>query len=136
MAHYDQISDTMILCLVDDPDTYTKTTQSQYFRELLGAHRAFVASLRVIQGLPDTINPYKPPKNYKEAMSRPDNQECAEAYQKEYLGFEERGIFATVVSPKGAKILGTVTTTRLDYKTDNGVLTKRKVRMCVQGDLQ
>ncbi len=67
-------------------------------------------------------------------MSRPDNQEWAEAYQKEYLGFKERGVFATVVPPKGAKILGT--TTRLDYKIDDGVLTKRKVRMCVRGDQQ
>ena len=67
-------------------------------------------------------------------MSRPDNQEWAEAYQKEYLGFKERGVFATVVPPKGAKILGT--TTRLDYKIDNGLLTKRKVRMCVRGDHQ
>jgi hypothetical protein len=32
------------------------------------------------------------------------------------------------------KVLGT--TTRLDYKVDNGVLTKRKVRMCVRGDQQ
>ena len=28
------------------------------------------------------------------------------------------------------------TTTRLDYKIDNGVLSKRKVRMCVRGDQQ
>ncbi len=36
--------------------------------------------------------------------------------------------------PKEAKILGT--TTRLDSKIDNGVLAKRKVRMCVRGDQQ
>ncbi len=67
-------------------------------------------------------------------MRLPDNQEWAEAYQKEYLGFKEleRGIFATVMPPKAAQIMGT--TTRLDYKIDNGVLTERKVRMCVRGD--
>ena len=62
-------------------------------------------------------------------MSRPDNQEWAKAYMDEYLGFKERQVFETVALPKGAKVLGT--TTRLDYKIDNGVLTKRKVRMCV-----
>jgi hypothetical protein len=35
---------------------------------------------------------------------------------------------------QGDKSLGT--TTRLDYKVDNGVLTKRKVCMCVRGDQQ
>jgi hypothetical protein len=50
------------------------------------------------------------------------------------LGFKERQVFATVALPKGAKVLGT--TTRLDYKIDNGVLTKRNVRMCVRGDQQ
>ncbi len=111
-AHYDPTSDTLILHLLDEPDTYTKTTQSKYFRDIIGAQRAFVESLRVLQGLPGTIYPDKPPKNYKEAMSRPDNQEWAEADQKEYLGFKERGFFATIVLPKGAEILGT--TTRLD----------------------
>jgi hypothetical protein len=41
---------------------------------------------------------------------------------------------ATVALPKGAKL--SETTTRLDYKIDNGVLNKRKVRMCVRGDQQ
>ncbi len=36
--------------------------------------------------------------------------------------------------PNGAKIIGT--TTRLDHKIDNGVLSERKVRMCVRGNLQ
>ncbi len=76
-------------------------------------------------GLPHTINPDKPPKNYKDAMSRPDSQEWAKAYMDGYmgkLGFKERQFFATVALPKGAKVSGT--TTRLDYKIDNGVLTK------------
>ncbi len=64
-------------------------------------------------------------------MSRPDNQEWAQAYMDEYLGFKERQVFATVPLPKGGKVLST--TTLLDYKIDNGMLTKRKVRMCVRG---
>jgi hypothetical protein len=47
-----------------------------------------------MQGLSDsdTIDPDKPPRNYKYAMSSPDNQEWAEAYQKEFQGFKDRGI--------------------------------------------
>ena len=63
-----------------------------------------------------------------------DNQEWAEAYQKEFQGFEDRGVFATVRPPKGVKILGT--NTCLDYKIDNGVLDKQTVRMCALGNHQ
>ncbi len=84
-AHYDPESDTMILRLVDETDIYTKTTQQQYFNDILNVQRAFVASLRVVQELPDMIDPDKPPRNYKDAMSRLDNQEWVEAYQKELL---------------------------------------------------
>jgi hypothetical protein len=124
----------LILSLVDKTDTYTQTIQQQYFRDVLSVQQAFVASLRFVQGLPDFIDPDKPPINYKDAMSRPDNQEWAKAYMDEYLGFKERQVFPTVPLPKGTKVLGT--TTRLDYKVYNGVLTKRKVRMCVRGDQQ
>ncbi len=71
---------------------------------------------------PDTIDPVKLPWNYKDAMCRPENQEWAGAYQKEFQGFKDGVKFATVRPPKGAKILGT--TTRPDYKIDNGVLDK------------
>ncbi len=57
-------------------------------------------------------------------MNCPDNQEWAEACQKKFQGFKDRGVFATVRPPKGAKILGT--TTRLDYKIDNCVLDNRR----------
>ncbi len=67
-------------------------------------------------------------------MSHPDNQEWAGAYEKELQGFKDRGVFAKVRPPKGANILGT--TTRLDYKIDNGVLDKRKIRISVLGNHQ
>ncbi len=108
---------------MNETERYAKTTQQQYFRDVLSAQLAFVASLRVVQGLPDTIDSDKPPKNYKDAMSRPDNQEWAKAFMDEYLGFKERQVFATVALPKGAKLLET--TARLDYKIDNVVLNKR-----------
>jgi hypothetical protein len=77
-AHYDPTSDILILRL-------TTTTQIQYFKDILSVQRAFIASVRVIQGLPDTTDPDKPPKNYKAAMSRPDNQEPKELKEPKFL---------------------------------------------------
>ena len=67
-------------------------------------------------------------------MRRPDSQEWAEAYQKEFQGCKDRNVFAVVKPPPGTKVLGT--TTRTEYKVNNGVMEKRKVRMCVRGDQQ
>ena len=39
-----------------------------------------------LKGLPMSINPDRPPKNFKDAMSRDDKQEWAEAFDKEYRG--------------------------------------------------
>jgi len=87
-----------------------------------------------MQGLPDGIDPSKPPKNYRDSQSRIDAREWMEAYNKEYQGMMDRGAVRVAKPPPGAKILGT--TTRLEYKSDNGVFTKRKARMCVRGDQQ
>ncbi len=124
----------MILRLVNETETYTETTQLQRFQDLLALQTAFLASIRVVQGIPDNINPDKPPTSYKDAMSWSDAQEWDEAHQKEYKGFKDLNAFSTVPLPKGAKVLGT--TTQRDYKVDNGVFVKRKVRMCVRGDQQ
>jgi hypothetical protein len=43
-------------------------------------------------------------------------------------------VLSVVKLPQGAKVLGT--TTRLEYKINNGVFEKYKVRMCVRGDQQ
>ena len=97
---------------------------------------AFVATLqaRTVHRLPDNIDPDRPPKNFKDAMSRPDSQEWAEACQKEFQGCKDRNVFAVVRPPPGTKVFGT--TTRTEYKVNNGVMEKRKVRMCVPGDQQ
>ncbi len=87
-----------------------------------------------LEGMPDSINANKPPKNYKDAMSREDSREWQEAYFKEYKGMMDRGAVQAVKPPPGAKILGT--TTRTEYKTSNDIFDKRKVRMCVRGDQQ
>jgi hypothetical protein len=51
-----------------------------------------------VKGLPDSIDPSKPPRNYRHAMSLPDAQEWAEAYDMEYMGIKQCGIFETVLA--------------------------------------
>jgi hypothetical protein len=75
--------------LVNETDTYTKTTQMKR-EDLLARQTAFLASVRAVQGISDEINTDKPPTSYKDAMSRPDAQEWAEVHQKEYKGFMDR----------------------------------------------
>jgi hypothetical protein len=87
-----------------------------------------------VKGLPDSIDPSKPPRNYRDAMQREDRQEWAEAYDKEYQGFIEQGTLKIAKPEKGAKVLDT--TTRADYKVTNGVFDKRKIRLCVCGNQQ
>jgi hypothetical protein len=87
-----------------------------------------------VKGLPDSIDPNKPQRNYRDAMRREDRQEWAEAYDKEYQGFIEQGTLKIAKPEKGAKVLDT--TTRADYKVTNGVFDKRKIRLCVCGNQQ
>ncbi len=53
-----------------------------------------------LKDLPTSIDPNRPPKNFKDAMSRPDRQASAEAYKKKYRGFKERNAY-TIVRPEG-----------------------------------
>ena len=66
-------------------------------------------------------------------MKALDKQAWAEAYNLEYLGFVEQGVFKKVKPEPGVKIHDTIT--RLEYKEDNGDFLKVKARMCVRGDL-
>ncbi len=67
-------------------------------------------------------------------MKALDKQARAEAYNSEYQGFVERGVFKIVKPEPGVKIHDTIT--RLEYKEDNGDFLKVKARMCVRGDQQ
>ncbi len=87
-----------------------------------------------MKGLPDSKDPNKPLHNYRDVMQREDQQEWAEAYDKEYQGFIEQGTLKIARPEKGAKVLNT--TTRADYKVTNGVFDKRKIRPCVCGNQQ
>jgi hypothetical protein len=89
-----------------------------------------------VKGLLDSIDPNKPPRNYRNAKRREDRQEWAEAYDKEYQGFIEQGTLKIARPEKGAKVLDTTTCARADYKVTNGVFDKRKIRLCVCGNQQ
>jgi hypothetical protein len=67
-------------------------------------------------------------------MSRKDSALWAAAFNKEYVGFQERKVFKVVRPQPGVKILGTLT--RTEYKEDNGKFVKCKVRLVVRGDQQ
>ena len=65
-----------------------------------------------VKGLPNSIDPNKPPRNYRDAMTREDRQEWATAYMEEHQGFHEQGTLQVARPEPGAKILDT--TTRAD----------------------
>ncbi len=54
-----------------------------------------------IKGLPDSIDPTRPPKSYLEAMMREDAAEWSEAFMEEYTGFKKRAVFEMVWIEKG-----------------------------------
>ncbi len=116
--------------------------------EILTSVRVFMATkdqARVepdcgrIKGLPGNIDPTKPPKNFRGAMSREDRQEWAEAYDAEHQGFYEHQTLSISRPEPDAKISLVVlvgTTTYTKYKTVNEQFTKHKVLLCVMGNQQ
>jgi hypothetical protein len=84
-----------------------------------------------LKGLPDSIDPNKPPCNYRDAMQQEDLQEWAEAYENNYQGFIEQGTLKIAWPEQGAKVLRLDSTKRADYKVRNRVFDKRKIRLCV-----
>ena len=117
-VHYDPISDVMVLQVNTEERTFVRVTQKQFNLDMLDLlkaaavqHQANFAGMqhRSLQGLDPSINPDRPPRNFKDAMSRSDRQDWAEALNKEFLGFKDMKALAIVKPPKGAKILGTLT---------------------------
>jgi hypothetical protein len=141
--HFDASSGDMVMRVDDVPDTFTRVNQQQFLLDIVTmakreavTHQANMAEIshRVLKGLTIAINPDRPPRNFKDAMSRVDKQEWATAYDKEYQGFFERQAFKVVPAPPGVKIHDTLT--RLEYKEDNGTFLKRMVRLCARRDQQ
>ena len=133
-------NDEVILRCIGKDNTFCRTTQTQYLKDILNKQYATLCDVK--ESFEEDVNAHafaavdygKAPRSYRDAMSRIDREEWDEAYRAEYQGFIDRDVFEVVRPPPGVKILGT--TTVCDYKMDNGVFQKRKVRMCVRGDQQ
>jgi hypothetical protein len=142
-VHYDSTSDVMVMRVNTESNSYTRVTQHQWLMDMLDLCEAVSkeqqanfagVTHRTRKGLPPSINPDRPPKIYKDAMSTEDRQEWGEAFTKEYRGFVERGTFKAVRPRPGVEIHDTLTW--FEYKDDNGTFLKRKVRLCARGNRQ
>jgi hypothetical protein len=78
-ARYGSISDEMILELVKQPGAYICTSQQDYSQDALKNQKAHIAKIAAeardqhcCKTEQMAINFDKPPKSYKDAMSRPD----------------------------------------------------------------
>ena len=123
-VHHDPTSDDLVMRVTDKKDTYVRIHQMEFLTDVLHEQRAMVAQIvesnaKSFDGSPG-IDFNRHPKNYNDAMSRPDAAEWIEAYLKEYQGFKDREAVRIVVPPPGDKILGS--TTWAEYKTDQGVI--------------
>ena len=127
IVHSDVRTDELILQIVSKNDTYARTTQYEFMTDALNRQKAYLAAVKVLDFS-------KPPKNFKDALSRPDKEEWIESYRREWQGFITRDALEVVPRTKGMKVLGSVT--RNEYKMVGGKLHKYKTRWCVRGDQQ
>jgi hypothetical protein len=67
----------------------------------LNQQRAYVAEIRV-------ADYSKPPKNFKETLSRQDSEEQIESYHLKFQGFKDSDAPEVVEWKKGMKVLGSV----------------------------
>ena len=105
-VHSGGSSDSYILRSLADPNLYMGVKREDFFKslfskrtdELLSSARALVARMKEelvtspkgpVTGVPAGIDVNKQPKKFRDAMSRDDRQEWAEAYDSEYQGFRE-----------------------------------------------
>ncbi len=82
-------------------ETFFQALLKQNSDEWLNKARALVAKMKEevtcgsddnpirVQGFQNSIDPNKPPRNYRDAMSREDRQEWAAAYMEEHQGCRE-----------------------------------------------
>ena len=63
----------------------------------------------ILKGLPISINPDRPPENFRDAISRVDKRKWATSYDKESQGCFERKEFNVIQLKPGIKIHDTNT---------------------------
>ena len=59
-----------------------------------------------------------------------------EAHRKEYHGFKDWNAVRIGIPPRGEMVIVSTTRTVTEYKVEQGVLQKRKERLCALGDQQ
>ncbi len=100
----------MVMRVNTEVNTYTQVTQRQWLLDKLSLEAARAEELQAnfagishstLKGLQPSIDPDRPPKNFKDAMSLDDKQEWVEAYNKKCQGFKERNAFKVVRPDKG-----------------------------------
>ena len=142
-VHYDTKSDVIVLKVMSKESTYTRAIQGKWLSSKVTLTKvndmetktpmyAFNAGIthRSLKGLDPKINPFKPPRNYGDAMNVLDKQAWAvAAYNSEYLGFKQPEVFKLVKPAPGVRIHDTLT--RLEYKKDNVEFLKCKLAKCV-----
>jgi hypothetical protein len=114
------------------PETYRQMSRESFFQallkrnsdELLIEARALVAKISEevtcgsddhpirVKGLPNSIDPNIPPRNYRNTMTREDRQEWAAAYMEEHQGVHDQRTLQVARLETGAKILDTTTRTK------------------------
>ena len=101
----DQVSDEIVIKVVDKPETFVQVNQYQFLSDILHQQRALVAQVADLvdkaEGTSSGIDySTEPPKNFADAMSREDAAEWMEAYQKKYQGFKDRAAVRMVIPPR------------------------------------
>jgi hypothetical protein len=95
----------MVLQVNIRENTFVRVTQKKYNTDLLDLlttaateQQAHLASAGhgTLKGLDPDIDSDLAPKNFKDAMSLKDQQEWAEALNKEYRGFKDRSALAVI----------------------------------------
>ena len=93
-AHYDKVSDVVVVKVNSKEDTYTCAIMYKWTMDLLelentrfGEMQAHFAEVkyRTLKGLDPRINPDMPPRNFKAAMAAFDSQAWAAAYNSDFF---------------------------------------------------
>jgi hypothetical protein len=111
---YDHITDELFLRRTDKDNTFCRTTQTEYLKDMLSRWYAkFLKRINNRKILHDTARIWRTLKEPTRPLTSNDllsaSAEWEEAYSNEERGFKERGVFAIVKPPPGVKILGTTT---------------------------
>ena len=113
-VHHDKVSDVTVLRVNSKENTFTRVLMHIWVLDKLELEQVHNQEIQAnftylpLRGLDPRINLDKQPRNGKEAMKAIDSQAWAAAYNSEYIGFKERGVFKLERQKPGIKILDTL----------------------------